>query len=99
MNNQNIEAIARLLSSVGICPQLYESQTDDPVNHPPHYTQCEIECIDAMAILFGKEAVATFCKLNAFKYKYRAPFKGSQEEDLKKADWYLKKAKELENAD
>ena len=46
---------------------------------------------------FGKEAVITFCKLNAFKYMWRAGKKpGSPElEDLKKAEWYISKQREL----
>lgn len=68
---------------------------DDPVNHPSHYTQNKFESIDEMMIAFGPEAVYHFCICNAWKYKNRAPFKGNFEEDMKKADWYLTKAKEI----
>ena len=47
--------------------------------------------------MFGKQAVIDFCKCNAWKYRYRADFKGNKEEDYKKADWYISKAKELED--
>lgn len=67
----------------------------DPVNRPEHYCNGGIECIDAMVITFGKKWVIIFCKLNAFKYRWRAPFKGKMQEDLKKAEWYLNKAEEL----
>lgn len=67
----------------------------DPVNHPSHYTQNKFESIDEMMIVFGPEAVYHFCICNAWKYKNRAPFKGNFEEDMKKADWYLTKAKEI----
>ena len=30
---------------------------DDPVNHPSHYTGGKVECIGAMEVVFGKEAV------------------------------------------
>ena len=67
------------------------------VNHPSHYNQGGIECIDAMVSAFGKEAVGNFCICNAFKYVWRAKQKNG-EEDLDKAIWYLNKVKEL-NAD
>lgn len=62
----------------------------DNVNHPAHYTQGGIECIDAMVSAFGAEAVKTYCKINAFKYVWRTDRKNG-EEDIEKADWYLKK--------
>ena len=71
-----------------------ELPTHDPVNHPSHYTQGGMECIDEMVMLFGTEAVMHFCVCNAWKYRKRAMFKNGQE-DLDKADWYLNKYKEL----
>lgn len=65
-----------------------------PVNHPEHYNQGGIECIDAMISAFGKEAVAHFCIVNAFKYVWRASDKNGIE-DIDKAIWYLNKYKEL----
>lgn len=66
----------------------------DVVNQPPHYTQGNIQCIDAMESAFGKEAVATWCKLNAFKYIWREQHKNGLQ-DIDKAIWYLNKYKEL----
>lgn len=40
----------------------------DVVNHPSHYTQGNIECIDAMKSAFGAAQLATYCKIAAFKY-------------------------------
>lgn len=37
------------------------------VNSPAHYSQGNIECIDAMISAYGVEEVRTFCKINAFK--------------------------------
>ena len=72
-----------------------ESVTDNnAVTHPSHYTQGNIQCIDAMESAFGKEAVATWCKLNSFKYIWRAEHKNGME-DIDKAIWYLNKFKEL----
>ena len=65
------------------------------VEHPAHYNKGNIECIDAMIAAFGKSEVATFCKINAFKYLWRAENKGKYKEDMEKAAWYINKANEL----
>lgn len=70
----------------------------DNVNKPKHYNrEGGMQCIEEMELIFGKEAVKTFCKLNAWKYRYRAADKNG-EEDLRKSDWYLNKYKELCNS-
>ena len=61
----------------------------DSVNHPSHYKQGNIECIDAMRQQFTKEEVVAFCKLNAFKYLWRSNHKGTHQQDIDKAEWYL----------
>ena len=68
------------------------------VNHPKHYNQGNIECIDAMVAAYGKEAVVNFCSLNAFKYVWRSRDKNGIE-DIDKAIWYLNKVKELNSSD
>jgi hypothetical protein len=68
----------------------FEPQHDDPVGRPAHYNQGEIECIDAMYSAFGAEAVATYCRLAAFKYLWRADRKGPGAQDIRKAVWYLR---------
>ena len=78
-----------IMAQIGITPN------EDPVNHPSHYTQGGMECIDEMQLVFGKLAIMYFCLLNAWKYRKRAPFKGKPEEDMAKSDWYLAKYKEL----
>lgn len=70
---------------------------NDAIKHPEHYTNRTHECWDEMAAVFGKEAVITFCKLNVWKYRYRAGSKGSREEDLAKADQYMDKMISLQN--
>ena len=71
-------------------------ETKDIVNSPSHYLQNKFESIDEMVILFGVQAVISFCKCNAWKYRNRAPHKNHFQIDNQKADWYLSKAKELE---
>ena len=68
------------------------------VDHPSHYNQGSIECIDAMLSAFGKDEVKSFCKLNAFKYIWRSKFKRDLE-DIKKANWYISKFVELSKPD
>lgn len=68
----------------------------ETINHPDHYCrENAMECIDEMLLMFTKKEVMTFCKLNAWKYRYRAADKNGIE-DLKKSDWYIKKYKELQ---
>lgn len=65
-------------------------ETNDIVNHPAHYTQGGIECIDAMEAAFGAAELAVYCKIAAFKYIWRCEHKNGTE-DIKKAVWYLNK--------
>lgn len=66
----------------------------DNVNHPSHYTQGGIECIDAMESAYGTKNTAMYCHINAFKYIWRSEDKNGIE-DLNKAIWYLNKEIEL----
>lgn len=75
-------------------PLLWASNLNSMVDHPSHYNQGGIECIDAMVAAFGKEAVENFCLCNAFKYVWRNRDKNGFE-DIDKAIWYLNKIKEL----
>lgn len=65
--------------------------TFDNVNSPSHYTQGDIECIDAiqsaLSCLNGFEAYLTG---NILKYMWRWKSKNGIE-DLKKSQWYLNK--------
>ena len=68
--------------------QTAEDMKPDPVNHPAHYTECSLECIDVMLAVFGRRAVTDFCIINAFKYMWRYDHKNGLE-DLQKAERYL----------
>lgn len=69
----------------------------DMVNHPSHYTNSKVECIDVMLDIYGKEQVQSFCLCNAFKYLFRCEHKDNKIEDIKKANWYLNKYIKLED--
>ena len=62
---------------------------EDQVNHPVHYTQGGIECIDALVAAVTRcppdEAI---CVANVIKYVWRYMDK-TPVESLKKARWYL----------
>ena len=63
---------------------------------PGHYTQGEVECIDALESAFGKERLATYCTINAMKYLWRAnEHEDGVERSLRKASWYIHKALQL----
>jgi len=61
----------------------------DSVNHPRHYTQGGIECIDALdAAVTGCPPDEAICVANVIKYVWRYTDK-TPVESLKKAQWYL----------
>ena len=71
-----------------------DDSVSDPVDHPSHYTDGNIEVIDFIA---DKGLVEGFCKGNVIKYVSRAGKKASAKlseqdkeiQDLEKARWYL----------
>ena len=67
------------------------------VNHPSHYNQYDIEVIDMIIKIWGPEAAALWCDITAFKYRMRMGTKpdNSIEQDIKKEQWYLNKAREI----
>ena len=70
----------------------------DNVRHPKHYNLADRrECWDEMIEFFGKEEVAIFDVLNAYKYYYRRGNKDGnpREQDNAKIDAYMKHAKWL----
>ena len=56
----------------------------NPVEHPAHYTQGRIEVLD-----FIEDQRLGFHAGNVIKYICRAPYKGNELEDLRKARVYL----------
>lgn len=67
-----------------------ESQKDN-VNHPDHYTTGKTEVIDILEDLASRydNPVDAYLVATAAKYLFRSPFKGAQEQDIRKAVWYL----------
>lgn len=65
---------------------LLGGETVDLVNSPPHYTAhpSGVECIQITEHF-------NFNIGNAIKYLWRVGLKGNEVEDLKKAEWYVKR--------
>ena len=85
----------------GICPVPWAADTSgddfkenpdliDNVNHPSHYTDGGIECIEAIEAQLTPEEYRGYLKGNVAKYVWREQHKGGVE-SLKKAEWYLKR--------
>lgn len=70
-----------------------KEQNHDVVNHPKHYNQSGIECIDAIKAATG-DGFEFYLQGNILKYLWRYKYKNGAE-DLKKAEWYLKKLIEV----
>ena len=68
-----------------------KEQKEDVVNHPSHYNQGEIECIEAIKYINNKlhtEGYEGFCLGNFIKYIWRCNYKSGWE-DIDKAIFYL----------
>ena len=81
-----------------VCKNMDEN-VPDMVNHPQHYTQGGIECIDALkAATVGKRGIEAVCVANVIKYLWRYEEKNGIE-DVRKAKWYIERLlKELEES-
>tara|TARA_R110000822_G_scaffold167962_3_gene308102 strand:- start:1075 stop:1332 length:258 start_codon:yes stop_codon:yes gene_type:complete len=65
------------------------TKSEDVVNQPSHYTQGEIECIEAMKACASEEEFRGYLRLSHFKYNWRMKHKHEKPlEDAMKAQWY-----------
>jgi len=87
----------------GVCPVPWAVKDEVPViqgdvvNHPSHYTDGSIECIEAIEAALTSEEFRGYCKGNCIKYIWREKHKGGTE-SLKKAQWYLDRLIQLDEA-
>ena len=87
----------------GVCPVPWAVKEEPPVvqidnvNHPSHYTDGGIECIEAIEAALTNEEFRGYCKGNCLKYIWREKHKGGTE-SLKKAQWYLDRLIQLDEA-
>ena len=63
-------------------------ESSNAVQHPNHYTQGGIECIEAIKAALGKDGFTDYCRGNVYKYLWRFRDKNGIE-DLRKAKVYL----------
>lgn len=67
------------------------AKQQDVVNHPQHYNNGKIECIDAIeSAVTGLKGMDAVCTGHIMRYIWRWPFKNGLE-DLKKCRFYLDK--------
>lgn len=67
-------------------------ESADPVNKPAHYTVNGVEAIEVIEAIAEQYAVGEYHIGSCLKYLYRAPHKGRELQDLKKARWFLDRA-------
>ena len=68
--------------------EIYDAKPE-MVQHPAHYNQGKVECIDAMAAAtVNKRGIEAICVSNVIKYLFRYETKNGLE-DVKKAQFYL----------
>lgn len=64
----------------------------DPVERPAHYNVGDgIECIDYIRQVLGLEGFIAYCHGNMLKYQHRYKYKQRPVEDMRKAEFYLKR--------
>ena len=71
-------------------PEVPYAPSPDPVEQPAHYRVGEVEAIDYIHQQLGS-GVKDYLLGNVHKYLHRHRFKGQAVEDLRKAEWYLRK--------
>jgi hypothetical protein len=87
----------------GVCPVPWATKEESPViqgdvvNHPSHYTDGAIECIEGIEAQQTLEEFRGYLKGNIVKYLWRERHKGGLE-SLKKAQWYLDRLIQLDEA-
>jgi hypothetical protein len=72
----------------GANSRVRDMEASNMVNHPSHYTQGKIECIEVLEQLAGQGM--DFRILHAIRYLWRYQHKGGAE-SLRKAVWYIER--------
>ena len=81
----------KTISTISPASLSFKETQKDNVNHPDHYTTGKTEVIDILEDLASRydNPVDAYLVATAAKYLFRSPFKGAQEQDIRKAVWYL----------
>lgn len=102
----SVETIGKIADShwkVGKCPgpiveyqpatesaEPTEPKPASTIDHPGHYTQGKVECIEALEAALSPAEFKGFLKGDVLKYLWRSELKNGKQ-DLEKAKWYLEK--------
>jgi hypothetical protein len=89
------EEVPREAKKITSTPPVERPEIDKNVNQPDHYMTGGIEAIDVIAGKLNDDEFVAYCKGNCLKYLMRANYKGKHDEDLLKAEYYLKKAADV----
>ncbi len=66
----------------------YSNLINTMVDHPPHYNNGHIECIEAIEAMLTSDEYIGYLRGNSLKYLWRFRYKNKPIEDLRKARWY-----------
>jgi len=86
----------------GVCPVPWLTKEEKPViqedmvNHPSHYTDGGIECIEAIEAQLSTEELEGYLRGCCIKYQWRWRNKGGVQ-DLEKCRWYLDRLIQIQN--
>lgn len=69
----------------------YSNLINTMVDHPPHYNNGHIECIEAIEAMLTPDEFVGYLRGNSLKYRWRFRYKTKPIEDLRKARWYEEK--------
>ena len=84
----NTSNINRPVKSSAVRVDLDRLDKGDDVNHPAHYNNGEIECIDAIEAMLTSEEFIGYLRGNSLKYRWRFRYKKQPVKDMMKAGWY-----------
>ena len=71
-------------------PKYEPGLKNDPVNHPSHYTNRSMECIDIIKVMVeGLSGYDAWLVGQVVKYLYRFNSKDNPLQDLQKSEFYL----------
>ena len=77
-------------------PEEWNGAKKDMVNHPPHYNEGGLECIDYIKQQLGA-GFPSYLEGSIIKYIHRHKYKDANIQDLQKAKWYLNKLIEVKD--
>ena len=76
------------MSIDNVTPKQWDNAKNDMVDHPPHYNEGGLECIDYIKQQLGDQ-FPSYLEGSIIKYIHRNKYKDANIQDLEKARWYL----------